>query len=81
VHCQQKFMLTKINFYSCALSLCIFERTKAIPKAQRHTLARGLEECSLQLLFCVRAAGVASASAQKKNSCLQASEQQGKLRI
>lgn len=72
---------TKIYADAYALSINIFQRTKSIPKAHRPTLGRGLEECSLQLLFEVRAAGVTTAPEQKRNSCRRASAALDRLRI
>ncbi|MEI8028074.1 MAG: four helix bundle protein [Pseudomonadota bacterium] len=72
---------TKIYADSYALTLTIFQRTKAIPKAHRPTIGRGLEESSLSLLFEVRSAGVAHAIEQKKQSCLGASNALDRLRI
>ena len=72
---------TKIYADSYALSLCVFARTKSIPKAQRPTLARGLEECSIELLFAARSAGVVASIDQKKVCCARASDSLDKLRI
>ena len=72
---------TKIYADSYALSVSIFQRTKAIPKAQRQTLARGLEECSLELLFAVRAAGVAGLVEHKRLACHKASDALDRVRI
>lgn len=72
---------TKIYADAYALSITVFERTKAIPKAHRPTLARGLEESSLQILFEVRAAGVATANEQRRDACLRASDALDRLRI
>jgi hypothetical protein len=72
---------TKIYADSYALSLLIFQRTKAIPKAHRPTLGRGLEESSLKLLIDVRSAAVANALSPKRQSCLEASNALDRLRI
>lgn len=72
---------TKIYADAYALSLCIFQRTKAIPKAQRPTLGRGIEESALRVLCSVRAAGVAGAGEARRRACLDASDALDRLRI
>lgn len=72
---------TKIYADAYALSITVFERTKAIPKAHRPTLARGLEESSPEILLEVRAASVATANEQRRDACLRASDALDRLQI
>ena len=72
---------TKIYADSYALALGVFTRTKSIPKAQRPTLSRGIEECSFELLCATRATGVAGAVEHKKKCCQRASDALDRLRI
>ena len=72
---------TKLYADSYSLTVMLFQRSKAIPRAHRPTIGRGLEESTLKILFAVRAAGVASESIHKHSFCLQASDSLDRLRI
>jgi hypothetical protein len=72
---------TKVYSDAYAMALLIFQRTKSIPKAQRPTLGRSIEEATLELLTALRAASVAESHSQKKHHCLRASDALDRLRI
>lgn len=65
---------------SYALCLIIFQRSKAVPKAQRPTLGRGLEEAALNLLFAIQRAGFARDLEGKKELLKNASDALDRLR-
>lgn len=73
--------VTKVYADAYSLSLKIYKRTKSIPKAQRPTLGRNIEEATLELLTALRAASVADSHSQKRVHCLKASDALDRIRI
>lgn len=72
---------TKAYADTYALTIEVFKRSKSIPKAQRPTLGRGIEEACLEILTSVRLAGVSGSPSQKRVLCQRASDALDRVRI